>query len=90
MLLFQLSGKSQSPPSLRSSPSDATLGSLPEGYLPGEDLSVLLQIPDDELYFDPEHLGELGATPPWRFNSSAFAASSTLSFEEGGDNLYFL
>ena len=48
-----------------------------EGYLPDEDLSILLQIPDDELYPDDEHPGKWDATPPWTFNSSAVALSTS-------------
>ncbi|KAF9644646.1 hypothetical protein BDM02DRAFT_3121550 [Thelephora ganbajun] len=71
-----LSSKTQPSRPPRSSSSDATLANLQEGYLLGEDLSILLQIPDDELYFNVEDLNELDATPPWPFNSLVAAIST--------------
>ena len=47
---FQFSSKVQPLLPPRSSPSGPALATLREGYLPDEDISLLLQIPDDELY----------------------------------------
>jgi len=64
------SSKRRSFPPSRSSSSTISLNTIPEDYLPDEDLSGLGQIPDDELYLDLEDLAEPGASPPWPFQSS--------------------
>lgn len=78
---FRTKAKPSPRPQSGSSRTTTTLG----GSLPAERLSALLQIADDELYFDFEVLGKLGVTPPWPFNSSAFAAHTLCHFEPCGE-----
>lgn len=66
-----------SPPA-RPSSSATTMTTL-EGLIAVEELYGLIQIPDEELYFDLEDLGAQGATPPWTFDASVFAAFALFS-----------
>lgn len=60
---------------LRSASSETSLVTILEDTIACEALSGLFQIPDEELYFTLGDLGELGATPPWPFSTSASAPS---------------
>jgi len=62
----------------RSSSIATTLTSPRESFLPSEDLTSLLQMPDDELYLNPEYLDGPATTPPWPFNSLAVPPSTSL------------